>query len=341
MQKVLSVSIAAYNAEGWLARCIDSLIVPEVLNELEIIIVNDGSSDRTLEIAKAYEEKYPESIIVIDKPNGGHGSTINASKRIATGKYFKVVDADDWVDKDGIIDLVNNLRFIDVDAVYNPYRVFLKDKDEYIDKTSYFKLKEDKSVIRDPQEMEGLSLSMHCFVFRTEIVRKSRDLDEDCFYVDVEYVIYNCGMSRSLLALDKHVYVYYIGREGQSVDVNVMFNRRNQHLKVCSSVLDYYINSRDKSCIFDGSIHNRIVALLIKQYKLLFINKDKRQAKKELYEYDEFIKKIDKSLYNQIVHTDLKFTKALFVMRILKFNGFSIFSLLIRKKVVRTIRNSY
>ena len=92
--KILSIVVPTYNVEKYLERCIDSLVYDEkVLNDLEILIVNDGSKDNSLQIAKKYEKQYPNTIKVIDKENGGHGSTINAGLKVATGKYFRVIDS--------------------------------------------------------------------------------------------------------------------------------------------------------------------------------------------------------------------------------------------------------
>ena len=94
--KVLSLCIPSYNMEAYLGRCVDSLLAEEVIDKLEIIIVNDGSKDRTLEIANAYRDRYPQSVVVVDKPNGHYGSTVNAALKVATGRYFRLLDADDW-----------------------------------------------------------------------------------------------------------------------------------------------------------------------------------------------------------------------------------------------------
>ena len=93
--KLLSISIAAYNAESTLEKCVNSMIESRYRRKLEILIINDGSTDNTVKIAKNYENKYPDTVRVIDKENGGHGSTINAGISVATGLYFKIVDADD------------------------------------------------------------------------------------------------------------------------------------------------------------------------------------------------------------------------------------------------------
>ena len=93
--KSLTILIPVYNTEKYIKRCLDSLLVPEVLDDIEIIVVSDGSKDHSAEIVREYVERYPDTIILIDKENGGHGSTINAGIAAATGKYFRVLDSDD------------------------------------------------------------------------------------------------------------------------------------------------------------------------------------------------------------------------------------------------------
>ena len=121
MSKVLSISVAAYNVEEVIPVCLDSFIKAKCIDDIEVLVVNDGSKDHTVDVVKPYVEKYPNSIILIDKPNGGHGSTINAALERASGKYFKVVDGDDWVDPAALDQLVNYLKSADVDLVLNDY----------------------------------------------------------------------------------------------------------------------------------------------------------------------------------------------------------------------------
>ena len=97
--KVLSVVVPMYNVEAYISQCLDSFAVPEVLGQVEILVIDDGGTDGSAAIAQTYEEKYPGSYRVIHKENGGHGSTINKGIETASGKYFRVVDGDDWVDR--------------------------------------------------------------------------------------------------------------------------------------------------------------------------------------------------------------------------------------------------
>ena len=102
MEKILTISIAAYNMEQYIEHTLNSLIDEHIIDLLEIFVVDDGSMDRTLEIAMQYAKRYPQSIYPIHKENGGYGSTINTSVKLATGKYFKLLDGDDWYAKENL-----------------------------------------------------------------------------------------------------------------------------------------------------------------------------------------------------------------------------------------------
>lgn len=117
MNKLLTIAVPAYNMELYLKRCLDSILLPKLQNSLEVILINDGSKDNTLSIARHYEKQYPEMLQVIDKTNGGWGSAINCAIQEAIGKYFKILDADDWFDSKALVDFVSLLENIDVDLV--------------------------------------------------------------------------------------------------------------------------------------------------------------------------------------------------------------------------------
>lgn len=109
MEKILTVTIPSYNVEKYLRQTLDSFLAEEILEEIEVLIVDDGSKDGTAAIGKEYEKNYPGTFRVISKENGGHGSTINRGIQEAKGQYFKVVDGDDWVNTGDFIKLVKAL----------------------------------------------------------------------------------------------------------------------------------------------------------------------------------------------------------------------------------------
>ena len=109
-EKILTVTIPSYNVEAYLEDCLESFVNSEVMDDIEVLIVNDGSSDNTAKIAQRYVDKYENTFRLINKENGGHGSTINTGVREAKGKYFKVVDGDDWVDTRSFISCISLKR---------------------------------------------------------------------------------------------------------------------------------------------------------------------------------------------------------------------------------------
>lgn len=104
--KLLSIAIPCYNSAAYMRKCIDSLLPGG--EDVEIIIVNDGSSDNTMDIAEEYRERFPAIIKVVNKENGGHGSAVNVGIEQARGLYFKVVDSDDWVSQSAYIQILDN-----------------------------------------------------------------------------------------------------------------------------------------------------------------------------------------------------------------------------------------
>ena len=120
-EKVLTVVVPSYNVEAYLADTLKSFIHPDIMEEVEVLIVNDESTDSTEEIGRSFEVRYPQTFRVITKKNGGHGSTINRGIQEAAGRYFKVVDGDDWVDTENFRKLVKMLKRLDVDVIRNNY----------------------------------------------------------------------------------------------------------------------------------------------------------------------------------------------------------------------------
>ena len=122
MSKILSVAVPSYNVEQYMNKCLDSFSDKRLQDGLEVLIVNDGSTDRTKEIAESYVERFPLIFKLINKENGGHGSAVNAGIANATGKYFRIVDGDDWVDTDNLVQLLQLLADTNTDLVVDEKR---------------------------------------------------------------------------------------------------------------------------------------------------------------------------------------------------------------------------
>ena len=133
MGKLLSISIATYNSALVINECLDSIVKSKYIDLIEVLVIDDGSKDNTRDIVQTYVKKYPKSVFLVKKDNGGYGSTVNTSIQIATGKYFKTVEGDDWVNTKGLDRLIEKLDKLDVDIIVNNYEEIVNDKKKYVD----------------------------------------------------------------------------------------------------------------------------------------------------------------------------------------------------------------
>lgn len=238
--KMLSIIVPAYNVEKYISILLDSLLSNvEIAKCLEIIIINDGSSDNTLMISKKYQVENSDIIKVIDKENGGHGSGINAGIKMATGRYLKVIDSDDWVDIGGIIQLIEAIRTTDSDLIVNPFKlVWENGKQQIVD----YKNIEQNSVVSFAElNKNGYLIPLHGFTVKTQIAKeKIPCIDEKIFYDDIEFVLYPVPYISQILILDKVLYCYRLGREGQSVEINSYVKNVKHFEKMLRSIALYY-----------------------------------------------------------------------------------------------------
>lgn len=334
MNKILSVSIAAYNAEKYLSKCLDSFCVPEIMDDIEVLIINDGSTDKTVEISERYVSKYPNTFILINKKNGGHGSTINTGIKAATGKYFKLVDADDWVTKDGIVDLVNKAKCCSADAIISPYYKFFISRNNMrlqIPFSSHFKY----DVYAD-RKLKIEKISKLCdfylttLTFNTSILKNHfTAITENCFFVDMEYdAFYSCYISDALLS-SVPVYVYRLENEGQSVTPQNMVNRRGQNFEVYKKIVKFH--NKVSGTVTDANLYivKRLLSFIFSSHvRILLTINDKYQSKKELYLFIKYTKSNNPSLYRDIIRCGIKEKmKPIMISVILDKTNFMLFSL--------------
>ncbi len=302
MEKILTISIAAYNAESDISRCLDSLINSGVLEKLDVVVVNDGSKDQTSKIVKEYVEKYKDSIHMIDKENGGHGSTINSSIKVAEGKYYKILDSDDWVDSNNLAKLVCYLEANNVDLVLNPYHEVAY-SDHSVKKMVEMERNQLEYEIKyDIKKLsEKCVLFMHSLTFKTDVIKKMGSIiDEHCFYVDMEYSIFPMLYVRNFVYLDYSVYQYLLGSQTQSMNIQNMIKRREQHLKVIKRLIEFYNNNESKLCInLRNIIRLRIKYAVYQQYKIYFSMSEKN-ALLEVKKFDSWLKKANLDLYSGV-----------------------------------------
>lgn len=249
--KLLSVAIPCYNSENYMRKCVESLLVGG--EDVEILIVNDGSTkDRTAEIADEYAEKYPTIVKAIHKENGGHGSAVNAGIAHATGLYFKVVDSDDWVKKEAYLQILDKLReLVGGDTVLDMLiSNFVYEKEgEKRKKIMHYKhiLPQDEMFTwADCHHFrKGHYILMHSVIFRTKLLKDcGLQLPEHTFYVDNLFVFEPLPYVKNMYYMNVNFYRYYIGREDQSVNEQVMIGRIDQQLLVNYRMIDYLVEHK-------------------------------------------------------------------------------------------------
>lgn len=301
--KTLTIIIPTYNVEKYLKRCIDSILYDTtILKDIEVIIVNDGSIDNSLQIANKFEKEYPETVIVINKENGGHGSTINAGLKIASGKYFRVVDSDDWVNIDDFANYVNKLKSLDEDIVLTNYSRELIYSSEQIKFTFPKEIEYNKKYNLDNFDFKLLGLDyffMATSTIKTKILKDiNLYLDEKTFYVDMEYVVLPTNKLNTLIYLDYDIYRYFIGRPDQSVSINGYINHRKDHEKVLKRLINYY-NEENLSKNKKEYIKKILILTLNSHYIIYCKSKVKNKImQKEIKEFDKYLKNTNKELYD-------------------------------------------
>jgi glycosyltransferase involved in cell wall biosynthesis len=286
-------------------KCIDSLLIGK--QDVEIIIVDDGSTDQTAQIADEYEANFPEIIRAIHKVNGGHGSAVNTGLRNASGLFFKVVDSDDWVSEDAYLKILDTLKELaggspSLDMLVSNF-VYEKEG-ERLKKVMHYRriLPKDKIFTWEDCHFftKGHYILMHSVIFRTRLLRESKlNLPEHTFYVDNIYVFEPLPHVRNMYYLDENFYRYYIGREGQSVNEATMIKRIDQQILVNKLMIDYYTTNRNlisRTKRLQQYMRNYL-EIVTTVSSVLLIRSDtpeNLQKKKELWKY---LKEKDRLLY--------------------------------------------
>ena len=242
--KLLSIGIPSYNSEGFMRKCIESLLPGG--EEVEIIIVNDGSKDGTAAIADEYAEKYPTIVKAVHQENGGHGEAVNAGLRNATGLYYKVVDSDDWVNEEAYLailkklaELVKSGEMVDMFISNYVYEKEGKKRKKVMQYRTAFPT-DQVFTWNDVKFLHvGQYILMHSVIYRTQMLKDcGLELPKHTFYVDNVYVYHPLPYVKKLYYMDVNFYRYYIGREGQSVQEQIMIGRIDQQIRVNKILID-------------------------------------------------------------------------------------------------------
>ena len=296
--KLLTIAVPCYNSQDYMEKCIESLVVGG--EEVEILIVNDGSADNTAEIADRLEERYPGIVRAIHQPNKGHGGAVNTGLENASGLYFKVVDSDDKVKASAFKSILDKLReYKDAEEKIDLLiSNFVYDKEGQAHK----KVMQYRSALpvnrmftwdETRHFKKGQYILMHSVIYRTQLLKDcGMRLPEHCFYVDNIYVFEPMPSVKNMYYLDVNFYYYFIGRDDQSVNQEVMIRRHDQQSRVNRIMYDYFSDS-----VRDGRIEKKshlykymynyleIITTITSVLAIISQDEEKIAIKDDLWEY--------------------------------------------------------
>lgn len=306
--KLLSFAVPCYNSAAYMEKCVESLLKGG--EDVEIIIVDDGSTDDTAKIADGYAKKYPSIVKAVHQENGGHGSAVNTGIDNASGLYFKVVDSDDWVEEEPYMQILETLRNLAggekvLDMLVSNF-VYEKvgEKHPKVMRYKHALPVGELFTWEDVRHFhKGQYMLMHSVIFRTKLLREcGLHLPEHTFYVDNLYVFEPLPYVRNMYYLDVNFYRYYIGREDQSVNESVMIGRIDQQIRVNKLMIDYMVDKKVQM-VSNKKLYRYMISyldIITTVSSILLICSDTEEnlaKKKELWNY---LKKKDWILYRKL-----------------------------------------
>ncbi|MBE6835633.1 MAG: glycosyltransferase family 2 protein [Ruminococcaceae bacterium] len=302
MKPVLSVAVACYNVENYLNKGLSSYSDERFKNRLEVIVVNDGSKDSTLEIAREYENKYPEIFKIIDKENGGHGSAVNAALDAAEGKYFRIIDGDDWVNTDGLEKALSFMETADCDMIIDCKReVDMKTGDSV-----FFPLPVDITPDREynfseicNNESVFPNIMIHTATVKTSLLKENRvRVLEGVFYEDIEYIIKASVRAKTVVFKDIEVYQYLVGNDNQSVSLKNYVKRYSQHSLVTNELIRFAGEFGEKGAVRDY-LYKRVALLINTNINIsLLYNENRKEGKALAKQFRQSLKNKNPELFN-------------------------------------------
>ena len=291
--------------EKYLHKCLDSLIIDnEGMKQLEVLVINDGSKDSSSQIAHEYQDKYPDTFRVIDKENGNYGSCINRGLKEATGKYVKVLDADDSYNNDIFARYIFDLSKTDVDLILND--VATVNSNDNIFKKNVFHLTPGRLYgFDDLSKSVYKGIFMHTIAYRTNIFKEMKYLQaEGISYTDQQWIFMPMVNVKSVLYINGCLYRYLIGREGQTVSYEAVKRQLEHKVLVANSMLEFYESQQSLSPCISKYLLTKVEFCYNELYRICLKSGDKKLLQK-VNEIDDFIKVKSKTIYDLLQNSTM------------------------------------
>ena len=299
--KTLSIIIPAYNMEKYIENSLDSMIRDGIMDLLEVIVIDDGSTDKTVELVQKYVDQYPQTFKVISKENGGHGSALNTGIEAAKGKYIRPIDGDDWVNTDSLEYIVKSLKGCNADMVVTHFKKVLMKSNKLIEVRIKGMEYETEYSLDDVADYAPWYLYHHV-MYRADILKNSSfKFSEHCFYDDMEYDSYPLLYVKTVLFINRYLYSYRLEREGQSVEDSGFIRHRDDRKKIISSLCRFWEQCRNEnSPNVANHLEKEIVWRIKRQYEIYLSMPKDKSVLDEIRLFDELIKSDSKILYDQV-----------------------------------------
>lgn len=307
MGKQISIIIPTYNMEKYIGKCLDSLLIPE-FEQVEVLVVNDGSNDRSSEIAHSYADRYPNSIRIVDKPNGNYGSCINAALPLITGRYVKVLDADDTFDADAFSKFVSLLPNCNEDVVLTSFRTVNAESEIISEKSVGFYNKpcNEHIDLAKIYEMFDSYVAMHQITYKTSLFNNINYKQvEGVSYSDGQWSIVPLAYAKTARLIDLYLYRYLLGREGQTTDPKQVIKSLSNYFIVLREIIRYYVDANNETA--KRFMEQQIRLITRREYQIA-INAGDASSLLLLKENDTYIKEHAPDLYealNDVNYDDL------------------------------------
>lgn len=263
--KLLCICIPVYNIEHYLPRCLNSILSCKNKHLLEILVINDGSTDATQSVAEEYQNKFPTIVTLINQSNKGHGGAINTAIEHTKSKYFKIVDGDDWVDTQGLDNFLKYLNMFEADLILHELSYDILANSTINNEYCYIQIPSKQILIFDQIEFGYWGPILSTSTYKTDILKKSNiRLTEKCSYVDMEYNAKAIQYVKHVLYLDIPLYKYHIGRPNQSIAATAF--KIHDHEKIILNILNY-LQTHD-SCLYNKRlIINKLLFPMLKGHR--------------------------------------------------------------------------
>ena len=297
-QKVLSVSVAAYNLEKLIEQNLKSWINKEVMDKIEVLVVDDGSKDSTPDIVAKYEKKYPGVIKLIKQKNAGPGSTVNTGIKNATGKFFRMVDGDDWVETENLPEYIHDIENSKADMILTDYEIYDNSTGKVFE-TVRFDIEPNKMHQFDDIS-KGIHPQMHAVTYRTDILKNKNIVLDNGFYTDTEYLLLPLEYINKVEYYNINIYVYRVGQATQSVSIPSMQKNIGMHSIVLERLLNHYNESCDRLSEAKKQYLIRMIAWVADVHlgTLLTFEMNKKQINK-IKEFNKELEEKNIDIYNE------------------------------------------